>query len=69
MNWEVKYNKEGDTRIVSGFAWLPIETSSFSTCANPKQVVWLQFYKLKQRFTSNYGWLNVRFLDKNSEEV
>lgn len=48
MRWTPKVNRYGDRRTVTRFALFPVEFE--------EQIVWLEFYKLEQRWQEVVGF-------------
>lgn len=61
MRWIHKAPSQNDRRTIIVFAFLPVVCYEYSNPCNPKKVwVWLERYKVKQRYCIIDGWQTMR---------
>jgi len=50
--------KDGDERIITKFAWLPINIV--------ENYRWLERVTVKQNYNEYHGWMNMKFIDETA---
>jgi hypothetical protein len=61
MRFNTKYPNSGDTRIKMWFAFIPVTIHTINKGIQ-KETRWLEKVSTVQKYTTELGWSNVRFL-------